>query len=123
MQVNVPKGNFSQVAGRELELVQWHFHTPSEHAFDGNRKSIEAHLVHKDTKTGEVPPYNSTALLLWAYHIHMSRQQIETKCWRKCRDINTRCLCCVETSWLGWAFRQQNCVIAHLHVQIGLKQA
>ncbi|KAL3135620.1 hypothetical protein ABBQ38_006101 [Trebouxia sp. C0009 RCD-2024] len=54
MQVNVPKGNFSQVAGRELELVQWHFHTPSEHAFDGNRKSIEAHLVHKDTKTGEL---------------------------------------------------------------------
>ena len=59
MQVNVPKGNFSQVAGRELELVQWHFHTPSEHAFDGNRKSIEAHLVHKDTKTGVLPPVNA----------------------------------------------------------------
>lgn len=66
-QVNPAKGNFSQVAGRELELVQWHFHTPSEHAFDGNRKSIEAHLVHKDTKTGMPPPVKaqkSTTLLL-----------------------------------------------------------
>lgn len=44
----------SQVSGRDLELVQWHFHTPSEHAFDGARKAMEAHLVHKDTKTGGV---------------------------------------------------------------------
>ncbi len=44
----------SQISGRDLELVQWHFHTPSEHAFDGARKAMEAHLVHKDTKTGGV---------------------------------------------------------------------
>ncbi|KAL0022007.1 hypothetical protein WJX77_005738 [Trebouxia sp. C0004] len=52
MQVNAPQGNTAQVSGRDLELVQWHFHTPSEHAFDGVRKAMEAHLVHKDTKTG-----------------------------------------------------------------------
>ena len=42
----------SSVAGRDLELVQWHFHTPSEHAFDWERKAMEVHLVHKDTQTG-----------------------------------------------------------------------
>ena len=45
-----------QVGGKNLELVQWHFHTPSEHAFDGVRKSMEVHLVHRDTLTGVLPP-------------------------------------------------------------------
>lgn len=49
-QVKPSKGNTVEIGGKELELVQWHFHTPSEHAFDGERKSIEAHLVHKDTE-------------------------------------------------------------------------
>lgn len=51
----------SSVAGRDLELVQWHFHTPSEHAFDWERKAMEVHLVHKDTQTGNcycyLPPF------------------------------------------------------------------
>jgi carbonic anhydrase len=38
--------------GRMLDLVQFHFHTPSEHTFDGRRFSMEAHLVHKDMDTG-----------------------------------------------------------------------
>ena len=32
---------------REFKLLQIHFHTPSEHAFEGKRYSMEAHLVHK----------------------------------------------------------------------------
>ena len=52
IQVTAPPGNYARVGGREMELVQWHFHTPSEHAFDGYRSSMEAHLVHKDVKTG-----------------------------------------------------------------------
>ena len=56
MQVNAPGGNTILVGGKELDLVQWHFHTPSEHAFDGVRKSMEVHLVHKDRETGMLPP-------------------------------------------------------------------
>lgn len=50
VQVKPPKGNTIQVGDKKMELAQWHFHTPSEHAFDGERKSMEAHLVHKDSE-------------------------------------------------------------------------
>lgn len=33
--------------------VQYHFHTPSEHALDGQRFAMEAHLVHKSLSTGK----------------------------------------------------------------------
>lgn len=56
LQVSPAKGNNTVViGGKELELVQWHFHTPSEHAFDGERKSMEVHLVHKDPENGTLP--------------------------------------------------------------------
>ena len=47
-QVNLPAGeNKLRFKGTELELEQFHFHSPSEHAFDGQRFSMEAHLVHR----------------------------------------------------------------------------
>lgn len=39
--------NKLRLKGREFNLVQFHFHTPSEHAFDGLRFPMEAHLVHR----------------------------------------------------------------------------
>lgn len=49
----------------QLELLQYHFHTPSEHAFDGQRSAMEAHLVHRNKTTGEqvqvVPLYCCSA--------------------------------------------------------------
>jgi len=47
MQVNFQPGNLATVGDRELELVQYHFHSPSEHAIDGKRFPMEVHLVHK----------------------------------------------------------------------------
>ncbi len=32
----------------EYELVQFHFHAPSEHTIDGEHHAAEVHLVHKD---------------------------------------------------------------------------
>jgi len=45
LQVNFKPGNTAVVGGSELELVQFHFHTPSEHTFDGVHTSLEVHLV------------------------------------------------------------------------------
>lgn len=44
-QVNFRPGNSASVGGLELELVQFHFHTPSEHTFDSNHTPLEVHLV------------------------------------------------------------------------------
>ncbi|PNH02191.1 Carbonic anhydrase [Tetrabaena socialis] len=54
MQVNFPPGNMSFIGDMELELLQFHFHAPSEHAMDGRRFAMEAHLVHKNKSTGNL---------------------------------------------------------------------
>ena len=48
VQVNLAPGNFMQVGGRRWELVQFHFHRPSEERIDGRQFDMVAHLVHKD---------------------------------------------------------------------------
>jgi len=48
VQVNVPPGNAIEVAGRRFELVQFHFHRPSEERIDGRQFEMSLHLVHKD---------------------------------------------------------------------------
>jgi carbonic anhydrase len=48
VQVNLPPGNTIQVLGRRYELLQFHFHRPSENRVNGKLFDMEAHLVHKD---------------------------------------------------------------------------
>jgi len=48
VQVNVAAGNAIEVMGRRFELVQFHFHRPSEERIDGRQFDMVAHLVHKD---------------------------------------------------------------------------
>jgi carbonic anhydrase len=48
VQVNVAPGNFIEVMGRRFELVQFHFHRPSEERIDGKQFDMVVHLVHKD---------------------------------------------------------------------------
>jgi carbonic anhydrase len=48
VQVNVAPGNGIEVAGRRYELVQFHFHRPSEERINGRQFDMVAHLVHKD---------------------------------------------------------------------------
>ena len=38
--------NTLQIGGSRYQLVQYHFHAPSEHAIDGRRADVEAHFVH-----------------------------------------------------------------------------
>lgn len=48
VQVNVAAGNSIEVMGRRYELLQFHFHRPSEERIDGRQFDMVAHLVHKD---------------------------------------------------------------------------
>jgi carbonic anhydrase len=50
VQVNVAPGSTIEVGGRRFELVQFHFHRPSEEAIDGRHQDMVAHLVHKDAE-------------------------------------------------------------------------
>jgi carbonic anhydrase len=48
IEVPVASGSYITVDGRRSELIQFHFHTPSEHHIAGKAASLELHLVHKD---------------------------------------------------------------------------
>ncbi len=49
IQVNIGAGNYINVLGHNYELVQFHFHKPSEERVNGKSFEMVAHLVHKDT--------------------------------------------------------------------------
>ncbi len=46
IQVNVSQGSRITLEGREFGLLQFHFHTPSEHTADGRATPLEVHFVH-----------------------------------------------------------------------------
>lgn len=48
VQVNVASGNSIEVLGRHYDLLQFHFHRPSEERVNGRQFEMVAHLVHKD---------------------------------------------------------------------------
>ena len=48
VQVNYDKGSSITVNGQEYELVQFHFHTPSEHTSNEEAYGMELHLVHQN---------------------------------------------------------------------------
>ncbi len=47
VQVNYRPGSGITVEGKRYELLQFHFHTPSEHAVAGRRAAMEVHFVHQ----------------------------------------------------------------------------
>lgn len=53
IQVNIPPGQFIKVGEESYELLQFHYHSGSEHTIRGERYPMELHLVHK-TKSGSL---------------------------------------------------------------------
>ena len=53
IQVNCETGSTVMVDGETYELVQFHFHAPSEHTVKGQFYDMELHLVHKN-KNNEI---------------------------------------------------------------------
>ena len=56
IQVNMNKGSSITVGGKTYNLLQFHFHSPSEHTFNGKPADMVAHFVHqaKDGQLGVV---------------------------------------------------------------------
>lgn len=50
VQVNVAVGNTIEVTGKRYELVQFHFHRPSEERINGKPFDMVVHLVHKSVE-------------------------------------------------------------------------
>ncbi|MEM7244639.1 MAG: carbonic anhydrase family protein [Acidobacteriota bacterium] len=48
IQVASEGSSYAVLGGRRYELVQFHFHSPSEHTVDGASFEMEAHFVHRD---------------------------------------------------------------------------
>jgi carbonic anhydrase len=48
IQASLGYGNTMTVMGRHFELLQFHFHRPSEERVDGRASDMVAHLVHRD---------------------------------------------------------------------------
>ncbi|OIP78279.1 MAG: carbonate dehydratase [Oscillatoriales cyanobacterium CG2_30_44_21] len=53
IEVNYVKGSKATIEGHEYALLQFHFHTPSEHYINGQASPMELHLVHRD-QTGHI---------------------------------------------------------------------
>lgn len=48
IQVNVGEGNSVKLAAGNFQLLQFHFHTPSEEKINGKQFPLVAHLVHRN---------------------------------------------------------------------------
>ena len=47
VQVNYDPGSYIEIDGQRYDLVQFHYHAPSEHTINGKSFAAELHLVHK----------------------------------------------------------------------------
>ncbi len=54
IQVNAESGNTLTLDGTVFELLQFHFHHPSEHTVNGQSYPMEIHFVHRNEETGEL---------------------------------------------------------------------
>lgn len=50
IQVNLNAGNTIMIDEEKYSLLQFHFHTPSEHTVSGKHFPMEMHLVHKNSE-------------------------------------------------------------------------
>ena len=54
IRVNYQPGSSLTLDDRRYELLQFHFHQPSEHLISGKAFDMEAHFVHKNQDTGDL---------------------------------------------------------------------
>ena len=54
VQVNYAEGSSIGIEGTSYQLLQFHFHSPSEHTLSGESLEMEMHLVHQNADSGEL---------------------------------------------------------------------
>ncbi len=54
IQVDVDPGSHIVYNGITYDLLQFHFHAPSEHTIDGEAAALEIHFVHKDRNSASL---------------------------------------------------------------------
>jgi carbonic anhydrase len=54
IRVNYQPGSSLTLDGQVYELLQFHFHQPSEHLISGKAAAMEAHFVHRNQATGDL---------------------------------------------------------------------
>jgi carbonic anhydrase len=87
IEVVYPEGSWIEVDGTKYHLLQFHFHTPSEHTVAGNPSDMEMHLVHKSedgtlTVIGvliESGSINTSFTPLWQYLPSISGESEQIK--------------------------------------------
>lgn len=47
IEVSAENGGYAMINGRRFELLQYHFHNPSEHLIDGQQFPMEMHFMHQ----------------------------------------------------------------------------
>lgn len=50
VQVNYTEGDVLSIGDEQFQLLQYHFHSPSEHTVGGKHYPMEMHMVHKSTE-------------------------------------------------------------------------
>ncbi|MEM9449919.1 MAG: carbonic anhydrase family protein [Cyanobacteria bacterium P01_E01_bin.6] len=74
IRVNYSPGSRLMLDGQSYDLVQFHFHHPSEHTVDGKHYPMEMHVVHQNSDTGalavvgiflEIGDENPVVQLIW----------------------------------------------------------
>lgn len=64
LRANVPGGSFVTMNGQRFDLLQFHFHTPAEHAVNRARAPMEVHFVH--LREGALPCEPDALLVIGA---------------------------------------------------------
>ena len=75
IEVSYPEGSWIEVDGVRYQLLQFHFHAPSEHTVAGESFDMEMHLVHKSEEGSlavvglliEKGKHNSELETVWAH--------------------------------------------------------
>jgi carbonic anhydrase len=87
VQINVERGSHLKFGDKRYELVQFHFHHPSEELINGKRSEMVVHLVHRDTvgklavvavllRAGQP---NATVETLWSHLPKQKERQADFK--------------------------------------------
>ena len=75
LQVPYELGSYFENGKGRFELLQFHFHTPSEHTIEGKGFPLEMHLVHRNTKAGSA---QSLAVVGVMFRVGAENPSLET---------------------------------------------